>query len=56
MVDNDVASLTSRLGSDNALSGNNLSGERRLVLVNVDRNSRLIVVRIGLKEILLGIE
>lgn len=56
MVNNDVASLTSGLGSDNTLSGDNLSSEGSLVLVNIDRNSRLIIIRLGLKEVLLGIE
>ena len=53
MVDDNVASLTSGLGSDNSLSGDNLSGERSLVLVSVDRNSGLVIVRLGFKEVLL---
>ena len=52
MVDDNVASLTSGLWSDNTLGRNNLSGERSLVLVNVDRDSGLVKVRFCLKEIL----
>jgi hypothetical protein len=52
MVDDDVVSLTSGLGSNNLLGGDNLSGERGLVLVHVDRNSGLIIVGFSLKEVL----
>ena len=52
VINDDVASFTSGLWSDNSLGGDNLSGERSLVLVNVDRNSRLVIVRLGLKEVL----
>mmetsp|Transcript_19891 Transcript_19891/g.30728 ORF Transcript_19891/g.30728 Transcript_19891/m.30728 type:complete len:338 (+) Transcript_19891:241-1254(+) len=51
VIDNDVASLTSGLGSDNALGGNNLSSEGSLVLPHIDRDGRLVIVRLGLKEI-----
>ena len=54
VVDDNVASLTGGLGSDNALGGDNLSGERGLVLVDVDRDSGLVPVRLGFKEVLLG--
>ena len=52
VVDNDVASLTSSLWSNNTLGRNNLSSEWSLVLVNVDRDSRLVKVRFCLKEVL----
>jgi hypothetical protein len=52
VVNDDMASLTSGLGSDNTLAGDDLSGERSLVLVLVDRNSRLVEVWLGLKEVL----
>jgi hypothetical protein len=52
VVDDDVASLTGGLGADNTLSRDNLSSERGFVLVNIDRNSGLIKVRLSLKEIL----
>jgi len=54
VIDDDVAGLSSGLGSDNALGGDNLSGEGSLVLVDVHRNSGLVIVRLGLKEILGG--
>jgi len=54
VIDDDVAGLSSGLGSDNALGGDNLSGEGSLVLVNIYRNSGLVPVRLGFKEILLG--
>jgi len=54
VVDDDVASFSSSLGSDNALGRDNLSGEGSLVLVNIYRNSGLVPVRLGFKEILLG--
>ena len=52
VINDDVASLTSGLGSDNALGRNNLSGERGLVLEGVHGNSRLIKVRFSFKEVL----
>lgn len=52
MVDNDVAGLTCGLWTDNFLSGDDLSGERGLVLENVDRNIGLIVVRLSLEKVL----
>jgi len=54
MVDDDMASLTSGLGSDDSLGRDNLSSERCLVFVNIDRDSRLVIVRLGLKKILLS--
>mmetsp|Transcript_14041 Transcript_14041/g.20423 ORF Transcript_14041/g.20423 Transcript_14041/m.20423 type:complete len:349 (-) Transcript_14041:121-1167(-) len=54
VIDDDVASLSGGLGSNNTLGGNNLSGERGLVLVNIYRNSGLIKVRLCLEEILGG--
>ena len=51
VIDDDVASLAGGLGSDNALGGDNLSGERGLVLPDVHGNSRLIIVWFGLKEV-----
>ena len=56
VVNDDVASFTSGLRSDNTLGRDNLSSEGSLVLVNIDRNSGLVPVRGGLKEILLGFE
>jgi hypothetical protein len=54
VVDDDVASLSSSLGSDNALGGDNLSGERGLDLPDIHRNGGLVIVRLGLEEILGG--
>ena len=54
VVDDNVASFSGGLGSNNALGRDNLSSERCLVLVNVDRNSRLIVVWLGLKKVFSG--
>ena len=54
VVDDDVASLSGSLRSNNALGGDNLSGERRLVLVGVHRDGGLVIVRLGLEEILSG--
>ena len=51
MIDDDVASLSCSLGSDNTLGRYNLSSERSLVLVNIDRNSGLVIVRLSLKEV-----
>jgi hypothetical protein len=56
VVDDDVASFTCGLGSNNAFGGNNLSSERSLVLVHIDRNSGLVPIWRSLKEVLLGIE
>mmetsp|Transcript_18598 Transcript_18598/g.34436 ORF Transcript_18598/g.34436 Transcript_18598/m.34436 type:complete len:354 (-) Transcript_18598:9-1070(-) len=56
MVNDDVARLTGGLGADNALGGDDLSSERGLVLVGVDRDSRLVEVRLSLEEVLLGRE
>ena len=54
VVDDDVAGFTGGLGAYDALYGHNFSGERRLVLESVDRNSGLIIIGLGLKEILFG--
>jgi len=54
VIDDDVASLSGGLGSNNTLGGNNLSGERGLVLVNIYRNRGLIKERLCLEEILGG--
>jgi len=54
VVDDDVASLSGGLGSDNALGGDNLSGEGSLDLSGVDRDSALVKVWLGLEEILGG--
>ena len=56
VIDDDVASLSGSLGSNNTLGGDNLSGERGLVLVDIDRNSGLIIVRRSLQEILLSVQ
>ena len=56
VVNDDVASLTSGLGSDNALGRDNLSSERSLVLVHIDRDSGLIIVRLGFQEVLLAVD
>ncbi len=52
VIDDDVASLSSGLGSNNTLGGNNLSSEGGLVLVYVHRNRGLVEVWLGLKEVL----
>jgi len=54
MVDNDMTGLTGGLGSYDAFGRDNLSSERSLVFVNIDRDSGLIIVRLGLKEVLLS--
>jgi hypothetical protein len=52
VVNDDVASLTSGLGSNDTLGGYNLSGERSLVLIHIDWDSRLVIVGFGLEEVL----
>jgi len=52
VVDNDVASLSGSLRSNNLLGGHNLSGKWSLVLVHVYWNRTLVIVRLSLKEIL----
>jgi hypothetical protein len=52
VVDDNVASLTSGLRSNDALGGDNLSGERCLVLPDIDRDLGLIKVWLSLKEVL----
>jgi len=54
VIDNDVASLSSSLGSDNALGRDNLSGERSLILPDIHGNGGLVIVRLGLEEVLSG--
>jgi hypothetical protein len=54
MVDDDVASLSGSLRSNNTLGRDNLSGERGLDLEGVHRNILLVIVRLGLEEILGG--
>ena len=56
VVDDDVASLTGGLWSDNALGGDDLSGEGGLVLEGVDLDLGVVVVRSVLKEVLLQVE
>lgn len=53
MVNDNVTSLASGLGSDNALGRNNLASEGCLVLVNINGDSGLIPVGTGLEEVLL---
>jgi hypothetical protein len=52
MIDDNVASLSGGLGSNNTLGRNDLSSERSLVLVNIDRNIGLVIIRLSLEEIL----
>ena len=54
VIDDKMASLSGSLGSDNALGGDNLSGERSLRLEGVHRDDGLVIVRLALKEILGG--
>mmetsp|Transcript_21509 Transcript_21509/g.32028 ORF Transcript_21509/g.32028 Transcript_21509/m.32028 type:complete len:348 (+) Transcript_21509:155-1198(+) len=54
VVNDDVASFTSGLRSDNALGRNNLSCEGCLVLPHVDGDGRLVMVWLSLQEILGG--
>jgi hypothetical protein len=56
VIDDDVASLTGGLGSNDALGGDDLSGEGCLVFVGVDLEVGDIVVGGELKEILLQVE
>lgn len=56
MIDDDVASLTGGLRSDDALSGDDLSGEGSLVFVGVDLEVGNVVVWSELKEILFQAE
>ena len=56
VVDDDVASLTGGLRADDALGGDDLSGEGRLVLVGVDLHGRVVIVRGVLKEVLLQVQ
>jgi hypothetical protein len=51
VIDNNVASLTSGLGSDNSFGGDNLSHERRFIFVNVDRDGGLVIVWLRLEEV-----
>jgi hypothetical protein len=52
VIDDDVASLTGGLRSNDALGGDNLSCERSLVLPHIDRDSALVIVWLSFKEIL----
>ena len=54
MIDDNVASLTGSLRANNAFGGDYFSGERSLVLVNINRNSGLIPVGLSFKKVLLG--
>ena len=53
MVYNDVAGLSSGLGSNDALGAHNLAGEGGLILVYVDRYGILAPVRFSFEEVLL---
>ena len=52
VVNDNVGSLTSGLGANDFLGGDNLSGKGSLVLVHVDRNSALVPVGLSFQEIL----
>jgi len=54
VVDNDVASFSGCLWSNNTFGGDNLSSERGFVFVYIDWYSRLVIVWLGFKEVLLG--
>jgi hypothetical protein len=54
VVNDDVACLSSGLRSHNALCGHYFSSEGGFVLVHIHRNSGLVIVRRGLKEVLFG--
>mmetsp|Transcript_8162 Transcript_8162/g.18080 ORF Transcript_8162/g.18080 Transcript_8162/m.18080 type:complete len:391 (-) Transcript_8162:65-1237(-) len=54
MIDDDVASFSGGGRSNNALGGDNLSGVRGLVLVDVHGDGGLVIVWLGLEEILSG--
>jgi len=56
VVDDDVACLSGGLGSDDALGGDDLSGEGGLVLVGVDLDLGVVVVGGVFKEVLLQVE
>ena len=53
MVNDDIASLTSGLSSNNALDGDDLSNVRLLGLEGLERDVGLVKVGIGLEEVLL---
>lgn len=53
MIDDNVASLTGSLRSNNPLGTNNLASEGSLVLVNIHRNITLIPIRLCLQKVLL---
>ncbi len=53
MVDDDVAGLAGGFGAHDALGGDDLAGEGGLVLVHVDGDGGLVVVRLGFQEVLL---
>merc|ERR1719316_2365701 len=50
VVHDDVARLARGIRADDALDADDLGGEGRLVLVRVDRDGRLVPVRVGLEE------
>ena len=52
MIDDNVAGLSSSLGSDDALGGDDLAGEGGFILVNVDWDGRLIPVWLDFEEVL----
>ena len=54
VVNNNVASFSGGLRSDDALGRDNLSSEWGLVLVHVHGNGRLVIIRFGLKEVFRG--
>jgi hypothetical protein len=52
VIDDNVVGLTSSLRSDNLLRRDNLSGERGLILPDIDRNGGLVPVWLSLEEVL----
>jgi hypothetical protein len=56
VINNNVASFTSGLWTDNTLGGNDLSSEGCLVLVGVYLDLGMVMVRGVLKEVLLQVE
>jgi len=52
MIEDNVASLTDGVGANDSLYGYDLGGEGGGGLVGLERDGRLVVVRVGLKEIL----
>ena len=56
VINNDVASLSSSLGSNNTLGRNDLSSEGGLVLVGVDLDGGVVMVGGVFEEVLLQVE